>query len=105
MTTCRVCPNEVPPDRRTLCSKYCEDEYNRRVNRAAYYRRKGRTPPPEKRAEPKPVRVKMPAGNWFKCVYDGDDNDALLPHHIYARAAVREFVLHGANVGWFQAVG
>ena len=65
--TCRVCGKPVPDDRRTLCSKYCVDEYNRRVNRAAYYRRMGKTPPPEKRAaEPKPVRVKLPPGAWFQ---------------------------------------
>ena len=105
MTTCRVCPAEVPPGRRTLCSKYCEDEYNRRVNRAAYYRRKGKTPPPEKRAEPKPVRVKLPPGNWFKCIYDGPDNDSIPPFRTLSRAAVRDFVMYGARAEWFQSVG
>ena len=103
--TCRVCGKPVPDDRRTLCSKYCVDEYNRRVNRAAYYRRKGMEPPPEKRtAEPKPVRVKLPPGAWFRCVYDGDDNDSVMPHHTYAREAVRDFVLYGARAEWFQVV-
>ena len=103
--TCRVCGKPVPDDRRTLCSKYCKDEYNRRVNRAAYYRRKGRTPPPEKRKEAKPVRVKLPPGNWFKCIYDGPDNDSIPPFHTLSRAAVRDFVYHGARAEWFRAVG
>ena len=104
--TCRVCGKPVPDDRRTLCSKYCVDEYNRRVNRAAYYRRKGMEPPPEKRtAEPKPVRVKLPPGAWFRCTYDGPDNDSVPAFRTLSREAVRDFVLYGARAEWFQAIG
>ena len=100
--TCRVCGKPVPDDRRTLCSQFCVDEYNRRVNRAAYYRRKGMEPPAKKQ-EHSPV--KLPPGAWFKCVYDGPENDSILPHHTYAREAVRDFVMYGASVRWFRPVG
>lgn len=99
---CRICGNAVPVGRRTICSKACEAEYNRRCNRAGHYRRKGQDVPEKKRVHAPPVA--LPAGNAFRCIYDGPDNDTIPAFHIMSREAVRDFVGYGAPVDWFEVV-